>query len=165
MSSDPLPSPQICSFSYRKPKALHFPPKMFWVVVSGFTCCCHPYSSDHRPPLASRTLASLYTGGSVAETSLQIRTVQNIFPSHQSQFRQKLCKKQGGFFLTYQRPLNPNSLECFVFTLVFMWPTILKKCKIGAKIDKPAEVVPADSDFGEYRLICHFTVYQKQQFM
>ena len=46
------------------------------------TCCCHPYAGDHPPPLASRTLASLYTGGSLADSpSLQLRTVQNILPS------------------------------------------------------------------------------------
>ena len=72
-------------------------------------------------------------------------------------FAKNCAKNSGDSFLTYHRPRNPNSLECFVFTLVFMWPTIL-----DAKIDKPAEVVPADSDFGEYRLFCPFTVYSKQ---
>ena len=59
-----------------------------------FTCSCHPYAGDHPPPLAKKTLASLYSGGLLAETSLQSRTVRNILSFHFNAHLVRNCEKK-----------------------------------------------------------------------
>ena len=68
-----------------------------------FTCCCHPYTGDHGPPLDRRTLASLYSGGSLAETSLTASKAgqYGIFGllTGNLNLAKKLCEKQAKFEL------------------------------------------------------------------